>query len=305
MVNHINLKSAIYPDDPESTQRLLDVIQVGLGRPGDVSTKAAALADDIRTLGEARRAMGEASDFIEELCGVAVDVAFHLPPDHPWQDTFVQTMQNVQQTEGDYESDKDEFDEGYEQGSDGDYESDGDDEQLDEVEYLDWKHLPEMGMFMRDCWFDPTTLDDWEPEEVSRWENLNSFAARFKTDTFERWFTFPIWQLRDALEEKLDKGPILNSRLWIATEWILFYGEIIFEDQAAGEQFDRGTSRALEGGSLCEGIAQLSLARLAFWKKRLLEMLAEREALGLSDEMAERVAKSAEMIGEFESRQSR
>jgi hypothetical protein len=189
------------------------------------------------------------------------------------------------------------------------------------VEYLDWKHLPEMGMFMRDCWFgtfsvsiltsvlrltftDPTTLDDWEPEEVSRWENLNSFAARFKTDTFERWLTFPIWQLRDALEEKLDKGPILNSRLWIATEWILFYGEIIFEDQAAGEQFDRGTSRALEGGSLCKGIAQLSLERLAFWKKRLLEMLDEREALGLSDEMAERVAKSAEMIGEFESRQS-
>ncbi|KAI8653790.1 hypothetical protein LRP88_00468 [Fusarium phalaenopsidis] len=284
MIDHINLKSAIYPDEPESTQRLLDVIQVGLGRSGDVSTKAAALADDIRTLGEARRAIGEASDFIEELCGVAVDVAFHLPPDHPWQDTFVQTMQNVQQT-------------------DGDYESDGDDEQLAEVEYLDWKYLPEMGMFMRDCWFDPTTLDDWTPEEVSRWENLNSFAARFKTDTFECWLTFPIWQLRDALEEKLDKGPILNSRLWIATEWILFYGDIIFEDQAAGEQFDRGASRALEGGSLCEGIAQLSLERLAFWKKRLLEMLDEREALGLSDEMAERVAKSAEMIGEFESRQ--
>ncbi|KAI8653046.1 hypothetical protein NCS55_01288100 [Fusarium keratoplasticum] len=286
MIDHINLQGVIYPDDPESTRRLLDVIQVGLGRPGDVSTKAAALADDIRTLGAARRAMGEASDFIEELCGIT-------------------TMQNVQQTDGDYESNEDyESNRDYEQESDEGYASDEDDEQLDEVEYLDWKYLPEMGIFMRDSWFDPTTLDDWIPEEVSRWENLNSFFARFKTDTFERWVTFPIWQLRDALEEKLDKGPILNSRLWIATEWILFYGEFIFEDQASEEKLNENRARALQGGSLCSGIAPLSLGRLSFWKKRLLEMLGEREALGLSDDMAERVAKSAEMIGEFESRQS-
>ena len=149
MIDHINLQGVIYPDDPESTRRLLDVIQVGLGRPGDVSTKAAALADDIRTLGAARRAMGEASDFIEELCGITVCVAFFLPPGHPWQDTFVQTMQNVQQTDGDYESDEDslsdedyqsnedyESNRDYEQESDEGYASDEDDEQLDEVGIL-------------------------------------------------------------------------------------------------------------------------------------------------------------------------
>ncbi|WAO95451.1 Hypothetical protein NCS54_01307400 [Fusarium falciforme] len=311
MSDHINLKRPIDLTEPESTQNLLDVIQAGLGRPCDVSTKAAALADDIRTLGAARRDIGEASEFIEELCGVVVCVAFLLPPGHPWQDTFVQTMQNVQQTDGDYESDEDyqsdedyESNGDYEQESDEGYASDGDDEQLDEVEFLDWKYLPEMGMFMRDFWFDPTTLDDWTPEEVSGWENLNSFFARFKTNTFERWVTFPIWQLSDALEEKLDKGPILNSRLWIATEWILFYGEFIFEHQASEEKLDENRARALQGGSLCSGIAPLSLARLAFWKKRLLEMLDEREALELSGEMAERVAKSAEMIGEFQSSQS-
>ncbi|UPK95599.1 hypothetical protein LCI18_006534 [Fusarium solani-melongenae] len=129
MIDHIHLKSAIGPNELESTQQhLLDVIQAGLGRPGDVSTKAAALADDIRTLGAARRDIGEARDFIGELCGVVVGVAALLPPDHPWQDTFVQTMQNVQQTDGDYHSDE-------EHESDEEYESDegyASDEQLDE-----------------------------------------------------------------------------------------------------------------------------------------------------------------------------
>lgn len=157
---------------------------------------------------------------------------------------------------------------------------------------------------MRLTFTDPTTFDDWKPEDVSRWENLNSFAARFKTDTFPRWFDFPIWALREALEEKLDKGPILNSRLWIATEWIIFYGESLFKDQASQKNLSYNTARFVQGGSLCQGIKPLSLARLAFWKNRLLEMLDEREALGLSDEMAERVAKSAEMIGEFQSRQA-
>lgn len=143
MSDHINLKRPIDLNEPESTQNLLDVIQAGLGRPGDVSTKAAALADDIRTLGAARRDIGEASEFIEELCGVVVCVAFLLPPGHPWQDTFVQTMQNVQQTDGDYESDEDSLSDedyesngDYEQESDEGYASDGDDEQLDEVGIL-------------------------------------------------------------------------------------------------------------------------------------------------------------------------
>ncbi|KAL2674195.1 hypothetical protein Neosp_012645 [[Neocosmospora] mangrovei] len=269
------LDDLIYSKDSDSIKRLADVIKVGLGRSGDVSTKAAALADNIRTLGATYSATGQAWEIIPDLCSIMISVAYRLPPDHPWQNTFVQAMQNVQQTDRD-----------------------------DQVRHKKWKDLPYLRIFMRDFWFDPTSRDGWTPEDVSRWKNLNSFAARFKTETFRPWHNFAIWQLREGLEEKLDKGPILNSRLWIATEWILFYGEIIFERQASEEECDEYFARSFRGGSICLGIKPLSFARLAFWKKRLLEMLDDREALGLSDELAERVAKSAEKIDEFQNSQS-
>ncbi|RSL73074.1 hypothetical protein CEP53_000885 [Fusarium sp. AF-6] len=283
MSYHIDFNRDRLADEPDFVQHLFDVIKDGLDGPGDVSTNAAALADTIRAEGAAALAdaIREGSKngahwFIEALCIVVVEIACFLPPDHPWQDTFVQAMLNVQQTDGHVE-------------------------QLDEDEGLDWKHLPELRIFIRDFWIDPTDLDDCTPKAVSEWENLNSFVARFKTETFTRWLTFPIWQLRDGLEEKLDRGPILNSRLWVATEWILHYGEIIFEDQVSKLELDAGLARALEGGSLCTGIAPLSWERMAFWKKRLAEMLSEREALELSDELADRVVKAAEKIDEFES----
>ncbi|RSL44806.1 hypothetical protein CEP54_014535 [Fusarium duplospermum] len=272
---HIRLDRSRLANESGPTKRLFDIIRAGLRRRGDVSTKAAALADDIRTEGAARRSKNEAYSFIETLCFVVVEIAYFLPPDHPWQDTFVQAMQNVQQTEEDVE-------------------------QLDKHEELDWKHLPQLSIYLRDFWFDPTELDDWTPEAVSEWRNLNSFVARFKTETFTRWFNLPVWQLRGGLEEKLDKGPILNSRLWIATEWILHYGEIIFEYQASEEVLEESSARSLRGGSLCLGIAPLSWERMAFWKKRLAEMWSEREALGLSNKLAKKVVKAAEKIDEFE-----
>ncbi|RSM04544.1 hypothetical protein CEP52_006753 [Fusarium oligoseptatum] len=256
MSYHIDFNRDRPADEPDFVQHLFEVIKDGLDGPGDVSTNAAALADTIRAEGAAALAdaIREGSKngahwFIEALCILVVEIAHFLPPDHPWQDTFVQAMQNVQQTDGHVE-------------------------QLDEDEGLDWKHLPELRIFIRDFWIDPTDptdLDDCTPKAV------------------------------DGLEEKLDRGPILNSRLWVATEWILHYGEIIFEDQVSKLELDADLARALQGGPLCAGIAPLSWERMAFWKKRLAEMLSEREALGLSNKLADRVVKAAEKIDEFES----
>lgn len=120
----------------ETREHLMNVMHVGLSRKGDVSTKAAALADDIRALGEARKAIGEASFFIEQLCAVVVYAATQIPPDGLWQDIFVRTMQNVQQTEGDYYDEDRESDEEYQSDEDSDegYESDGDDEPYEDDE---------------------------------------------------------------------------------------------------------------------------------------------------------------------------
>lgn len=144
---------------------------------------------------------------------------------------------------------------------------------------------------------DPTDLDDWTPEDVSRWKNLNSFAARITTSSFAPWLTFPTWQLRSALEEELDKGPVLDSRLWTATEWVLFCGEIVVEYMAYEEELDEALARALATGPLCFDVNPRSVERVEFWKKRLLEVSAEKEALGLSAELTERVSRATERLG--------
>jgi hypothetical protein len=100
MSHEIDLESAACPNDTEDQKRLFEVIKAGLQRPGDAPTKAAALADDLRTLGEARKSRDEAPEFIEELCAMLVGIPRLLPPDHPWQDTLVQAVQNLQQTNG-------------------------------------------------------------------------------------------------------------------------------------------------------------------------------------------------------------
>lgn len=132
MSDHINLDGLIYSEDDDSIKRLVDVIKVGLGRSGDVPTKAAALADDIRRLGATYSATGQSWEIVPNLCSIVVSVAHRLPPDHPWQDTFVQAMQNLQQTDMDDEQESDEYDEQESDEYDG-QESDGDDELLDEV----------------------------------------------------------------------------------------------------------------------------------------------------------------------------
>lgn len=104
------------------------------------------------------------------------------------------------------------------------------------------------------------------------------------------------------MEEELDKGLVLECRVWVATEWILRCGEIVFKDLASKEELDQDTAEALKTGSLCSEVAPLSLERLAFWEKRLVKMLGEKEAPGLSDELPKRVSEAAEKMREFESR---
>lgn len=100
MGREIDLEPVSSQNETDSQKRVFGVIEAGLEGPGDASTKAAALADDLRTLGAAQKSRGEAIEFIDDLCVMVVDIAHLTPPDHLWQDTLVQVVQSLQQTDG-------------------------------------------------------------------------------------------------------------------------------------------------------------------------------------------------------------
>ncbi|KAJ4328962.1 hypothetical protein N0V84_000533 [Fusarium piperis] len=286
----IDLEPVSSQNKHDSQKRVFSIISTNLRKSGETSTKAPALADDIRKLCAAQKSESDISDFLDALWVNLLEIASCAPPDHPWQSTLVQAVQNLQKTGGPVG-------------------------QGDKTEDLDWKDLPELDMHMRDRWFvvDPTDLDGWTLEEVTKWKNFNSFAARITTSSFAPSLTFPIWQLRSALEmgleddlsddsddtgEEQDKGPAIDSRLWNATEWVLFCGEIVFRDMSSKEELDEDLARAFMPGLLCFDINPRSVERVKFWRKRLLQISAQKDALGLSADLAERVSRAAERLTE-------
>lgn len=150
-----------------------------------------------------------------------------------------------------------------------------------------------------DHMIDPTQDDTYNLEEVFNWKNMNSFTARLTTDNFAPWLTFPFWQIRDALEVGVEKGPVLQCRVWVATEWILRCGTIIFEEVTSSRPLDEQTLKYLAVGPLCKGISVRSQERLDFWEKRLTELADQKETLDLDPELVDRITKAAEKIRQF------
>jgi hypothetical protein len=141
---------------------------------------------------------------------------------------------------------------------------------------------------------DPTELDVFENKDIIKWKNLNSFVARITNNDFAPWLTFPIWELRSALECPIDKRTSVKScRIWVATEWILRCGDIIYDDMSSQEQLDEDTSVVIAPGFLCECMSPRSIQRWEFWRKRFLDIVSEWDRLELEGVTRDRVSNAA------------
>ncbi|KAK1962213.1 hypothetical protein LY78DRAFT_587074 [Colletotrichum sublineola] len=208
MAQEINLETVAEQNTTESQREIFDVVQKHLQSAGNAHQDPSALAAAIQQLAASRSSRDAMSGFLWDLWMVIVDLAYIIPPDHPWQDTLTCAIQTLRQTGGHI----------------------GDTDQSDDT--LLWEGLPHLADYLLDKWLDPTELDEWTTQDVAAWRNLNSFAARLTTEDFSPWLNFPAWQLQGALDEPLDGGPVLEARLWVVTEWN--------DGDAAGEQTAEG-----------------------------------------------------------------
>lgn len=87
------------------------------------------------------------------------------------------------------------------------------------------------------------------------------------------WISFAIWGLRIALE-----SPITNdywkmeTRLYVAEQWIIYSGDVLFKEMSSADLQDEDTARAIKPGSLCEKVLPRSRNRWDFWKNRFREL---------------------------------
>lgn len=141
--------------------------------------------------------------------------------------------------------------------------------------------------------------EELNPGDFDKWKNQNSFAARLTSMEFSPWMNFPIWQLREALEESTLEGPPQETRIWVACEWLIRCADIIHKYLIEQEEPE---DASLATGELCDSsIPQLGPKRWEFWKTRLREFLTDAEKLNLCADISERVQEALDRMESVQS----
>lgn len=93
----INLRFAQYKTFTELGRAIFNVLKATLQYPAEPQTKALKLADDIKFFHESAH---ETSDADWVTWCVVLDIACCIPPDRPWQDSLVQSLDTLRQRYG-------------------------------------------------------------------------------------------------------------------------------------------------------------------------------------------------------------
>lgn len=107
---------------------------------------------------------------------------------------------------------------------------------------------------------------------------------------------FPLKELQEALERPLLTKKMRETHLWVACEWILRCGEVIFEYI----QPENGMGEFLDTGELYDSEASPEgLPRWNFWKDRFQEISADAERLEISPSIMDRMSEAVKKMDEL------
>ncbi|KAK6860443.1 hypothetical protein PG995_004079 [Apiospora arundinis] len=169
-----------------------------------------------------------------------------------------------------------------------------------------WGDLPLLSTTLEDAFMDPTDFDNYSPDYLQDWRNLNRFSARF----IEAGIFAPSYQvmyaMRLALEEDLsttDNNALKECRVQVACDWIkhaakpllwwalenLGYHDVSIEDEVA----------YAEGGPLYQGPQTMCLRRWGFWIDRF-QQLGDPNSSSLHEETREAALKTAHYMNQVE-----
>ncbi|KAI0378644.1 hypothetical protein F5Y04DRAFT_142704 [Hypomontagnella monticulosa] len=266
----------------EPERAIANVLKATLQYPVNTEAKASKLADDIEFFCKCLQSDIHFDEMLWEVWRVVLELVSYVPPDHQWQESLVQSLVDLRQRN--YSNSK-----------------------HDELRFL--KDLSNLSFCVREYWNDPTDVNPalWTGEtdkelleEFFKWKNLNSFVARVTSTGFAPWLNLPIWQLRVALEEPPLKGPLLECQLWVASEWIIYCADLIFEDVNSKEELNEAMARVLRRGSLCADKPPLGIERWEFWKKRFSDLSADADSLGLNSTLSERMTEALKKMESVE-----
>ncbi|KAJ3529072.1 hypothetical protein NM208_g9922 [Fusarium decemcellulare] len=261
--------------DFEPAPSTLNVFLATLEYPADIKSKSLKLVQDIDFFSETQGPPDE-PDIVSGppwyLWWMILDLAACVPPDHEWQDCLVQVLEILDQR---------------------------DEKEQEEKKETGWsEYFSYLSMAVTEQHDRYYSLGSGNASSVAQWKNFTSFIARTSTHSTWRWRS--IIHLREALEEPPVKGPDMECRLWVVTEWIIRCAGDIFEEMNHSGEIKDSTAWLYEIGPNCDAKRVLSLERWKFWKKRLSELAADAEELELGSTITTRITKALEAMAAVE-----
>ncbi|KAL1853096.1 hypothetical protein Daus18300_011924 [Diaporthe australafricana] len=249
----------------------------------DWQTKSQLIADSVVRLYTSGSSGETLTSILWNFWAVVFQAIGLIPHDHPWQDILTDaTLSLRQRTEPIDEPD------------------------LYGQDRLKWEDLLELEMHMLDMRQDPITcFGDQAPRNVvMEFHNLTSFAARLSRAGFAVWPSSSTGEISMALEwppeSRPESGFKFDSRLWIATEWLLRSADSVYtafcdhEDEwpTPRELLKEGLATwlcPLEEGTCEDEIPPLNVRRWQLWRQRLVEIERSWPEWDLKDTTAERI----------------
>lgn len=129
---------------------------------------------------------------------------------------------------------------------------------------------------------DPTEIDGYTSEDLEDWKRFNSFAARLLSQEFQTWIVLAYWEVAAGLETPPQDVTEFECKIWVATEWLIRSGSILFQDLSSNEELDAEALASIKPGPLCEDINPQNVERWERWQSRLVELTSENSSLSAS-----------------------
>ncbi|KAJ5918359.1 hypothetical protein N7454_010734 [Penicillium verhagenii] len=197
------------------------------------------------------------------------------PLDHPWVEILVEAVDDLRRTGG---------------------------------VIVDGDYLSQFSMYVYDKWAeDPTDFDDTVPADIENWKRQNSFISRLVARGSPWWIYLAYLEVSTGLEgvkqesiSPFECATVFECRLWVATEWLIQAGGVLFKDLSSNEDLSAEELRSITPGRLCKELCPQSVKRWDFWLSRLMELGDKKSSDVLKEDTLHDVSLSASSLSRIE-----
>ncbi|KAJ5629950.1 hypothetical protein N7528_003607 [Penicillium herquei] len=237
--------SHLYKETSPNKARVLRIFDEALHSSHDNAATAAKLTDDLRQYFESATPESIDDDFFYSPWFMLLEIVYELPnPEHPWLDILATV----------YKFGEWDFD----------------------IEMRDTAHRT-----VTDEYFQVGDIEDL-PLEINSWKMFNSFVCRLSADEQIYYCNLALayFIIIEALEEAPGYPAKFDGNVWIAAEWLIRCGHLMYEDLGEFIPEEEQAKSYPKTGPLARGILPISLDRWRFWRTRLLELSRAKSLVG-------------------------